>query len=51
MTDDLNMGSPQYSVALIVFFVSYVIFEVPSNMILSKTKPSIFLPVIMGLWG
>lgn len=45
------MGSSEYSVALVVFFVSYVIFEVPSNMVLSKTKPSIFLPVIMGTWG
>ena len=27
--------------------ISYVIFEVPSNLILSKTKPSVFLPVIM----
>lgn len=32
-------------------FVTYVLFEVPSNLILSKTKPSIFLPVIMTLWG
>ena len=35
--------------ALIV--ITYVLFEVPSNLILSKTKPSIFLPVIMTLWG
>ncbi|PIB01301.1 putative tartrate transporter [Cercospora beticola] len=50
MTDDLGMDSNQYSIAL-VFFVTYVIFEVPSNLILSKTKPSIFLPAIMLLWG
>ena len=31
--------------------ITYVLFEVPSNLILSKTKPSIFLPVIMILWG
>ena len=51
MTDDLGMDSGQYSIALVVFFITYVIFEVPSNLILSKTKPSIFLPTIMGLWG
>jgi MFS family permease len=28
-----------------------VLWEIPSNLILSKTKPSIFLPVIMSLWG
>ena len=45
------MDSGQYSITLVVFFITYVIFEVPSNLILSKTKPSIFLPTIMGLWG
>lgn len=51
MTDDLNMDSTKYSVALTVFFVGYVVFEVPSNMILARTKPSVFLPTIMFLWG
>ncbi|KAK3663668.1 hypothetical protein LTR22_005610 [Elasticomyces elasticus] len=43
MTDDLGMDSNQYSISLIVFFITYVLFEVPSNLILSRTKPSIFL--------
>ncbi|RJE19566.1 Major Facilitator Superfamily [Aspergillus sclerotialis] len=51
MSDELNLSSQEYSISLVVFFVSYVVFEVPSNLILSKTKPSIFLPVIMTLWG
>ncbi|KAI1362307.1 major facilitator superfamily domain-containing protein [Xylaria arbuscula] len=51
MQDDLGFTSSQYSISLIVFFITYVIFEIPSNMILSRTRPSIFLPTIMGLWG
>lgn len=51
MTDDLDMDSTKYSVSLTVFFVGYVVFEVPSNMILARTKPSVFLPTIMFLWG
>ncbi|KAL8783250.1 MAG: hypothetical protein Q9213_004762 [Squamulea squamosa] len=51
MQDDLHLSSGQYSISLIVFFVSYVIFEVPSNLILSRSRPSIFLPTIMILWG
>lgn len=47
MDKDLGLDSNQYSVILIVFFVTYVVFEVPSNLILSKTRPSVFLPVIM----
>lgn len=49
MNEDLGLSSSQYSMALVVFFISYVFFEVPSNLILSKTKPSTFLPTIMLL--
>ncbi|EJT75873.1 nicotinamide mononucleotide permease [Gaeumannomyces tritici R3-111a-1] len=51
MTQDLEMDSDMYSTALVVFFVGYVVFEVPSNMALSRTRPSVFLPTIMFLWG
>lgn len=51
MASDLHLDSNQYSISLVVFFVSYVIFEVPSNLVLSKTRPSIFLPTIMIIWG
>ncbi|PSN75238.1 pantothenate transporter liz1 [Corynespora cassiicola Philippines] len=51
MGDDLNLSSGQYSIALVVFFVGYVVFEPPSNMILVRTKPSLYLPAIMVVWG
>ncbi|KAK2606474.1 hypothetical protein QQS21_003167 [Conoideocrella luteorostrata] len=51
MDKDLNLDSNKYSVALTAFFVSYVVFEVPSNMILTRTRPSRYLAAIMFLWG
>lgn len=51
MNDDLGLSSDQYSLALVIFFISYVIFEIPSNLILSRTRPSIYIPAIMALWG
>ncbi|KAJ6034069.1 hypothetical protein N7460_000017 [Penicillium canescens] len=51
METDLNLTSNQYSTALVVFFVGYVVFEVPSNLVLSRSRPSIFLPAIMVIWG
>lgn len=51
MEDDLNLTSNQYSVILLVFFISYVVFEVPSNMILTRMRPSLFLSGICILWG
>ncbi|KAG5652486.1 hypothetical protein H0H81_004842 [Sphagnurus paluster] len=41
MERDLHLSSTQYSVVLLLFFVSYVIFEVPSNMLLTRVRPSI----------
>ncbi|KAF2649206.1 MFS general substrate transporter [Lophiostoma macrostomum CBS 122681] len=51
MDHDLALTSNQYSIALVVFFVGYVVFEPPSNMILVRTRPSVYLPIIMGIWG
>lgn len=51
MKMDLELSSNQYSLSLVMFFISYVVFEIPSNLVLSKTRPSVYLPVIMVLWG
>jgi fucose permease len=47
MAADLKLSSNDYSLALSIFFVGYLLLEVPSNMILSRTRPSIYLPSIM----
>lgn len=31
MSEDLDLDSAKYSVTLVVFFVGYVIFEIPSK--------------------
>ncbi|GKT65599.1 hypothetical protein ColTof4_03637 [Colletotrichum tofieldiae] len=51
MADDIGLSSSQYSIVLIVFFIGYVLFEPPSNMILVRTRPSLYLPSIMAVWG
>ncbi|OBT69091.1 hypothetical protein VE03_01390 [Pseudogymnoascus sp. 23342-1-I1] len=51
MSEDLGLDSAKYSTTLVVFFVGYVIFEIPSNMLLARSRPSRFLPTIMFLWG
>ncbi|KAJ1561486.1 hypothetical protein HK405_003786 [Cladochytrium tenue] len=51
MQTELGMTSTQYSVVLLVFFVGYVLGEVPSNMLLTRLRPSLYLPGIMFLWG
>ncbi|MCJ1305833.1 hypothetical protein MMC08_008650 [Hypocenomyce scalaris] len=47
----LNLSSSDYSLAVSIFFIGYLLLEVPSNMILSRTRPSLYLPGIMLVWG
>jgi len=47
LTEDLNMSGAQYNWCLTVFFFTYAAFEVPSNLLLKKLRPSIWLPTIM----
>lgn len=51
MADELSLSDDDYAWVLSVFFFGYLICEVPSNMILSRSRPSIFLPTIMLIWG
>lgn len=51
MSKDLHLDDSRYAWALSIFFIGYLIMEVPSNMILSRSRPSIFLPAIMLVWG
>lgn len=49
---DLNISKGNaYAIALSVFFVGYIIVEVPSNLILKAVKPHRWIPMIMIAWG
>uniref|UniRef100_A0A0D2Y3R1 Major facilitator superfamily (MFS) profile domain-containing protein n=1 Tax=Fusarium oxysporum (strain Fo5176) TaxID=660025 RepID=A0A0D2Y3R1_FUSOF len=51
MNDELGLTGRQYNIVLTVFFIPYALLEVPSNIILKLTRPSIWLPSIMLAWG
>ena len=51
LTTSLHLSSTQYNACLSVFFVTYVIFEIPSNLALKKLRPSRWIPLIMVAWG
>jgi MFS family permease len=36
---------------LTLFFVGYILFEVPCNIILKRTSPKFWLPTLMLVWG
>lgn len=47
MGKDLELSSSDYALAVSIFFIGYLLLEVPSNMILSRTRPSLYLPALM----
>ncbi|TFK66710.1 MFS general substrate transporter [Pluteus cervinus] len=51
LEQDLHMSDQQYLLCLTIFFFSYSIFEVPSNVFLKRLRPSIWLSALMFLWG
>ncbi|GKZ18658.1 hypothetical protein AbraIFM66951_007678 [Aspergillus brasiliensis] len=49
---DLNIVTgTKYNTALTIFFVPYVIFEIPSNILLKKLKPHVWLSLCMFGFG
>ncbi|OCF34043.1 hypothetical protein I316_04390 [Kwoniella heveanensis BCC8398] len=51
LNTDLGLTSLQYNTASMIFFVSYVAAEVPSNLVLKKFRPSRWIPFIMIVWS
>ncbi|KAI8139421.1 major facilitator superfamily domain-containing protein [Fennellomyces sp. T-0311] len=51
MKDDLGLDSEVYNWSVTMFFIGYVILQIPSNMVISKVLPRWFLPSIVVLWG
>ncbi|RIA89648.1 MFS nicotinic acid transporter Tna1 [Glomus cerebriforme] len=49
--DDIGLVGNQFNICLSIFFVGYILFEIPSNLILIKTSPSIWIPSTMVAWG
>ncbi|KAL9590044.1 MAG: hypothetical protein Q9203_001148 [Teloschistes exilis] len=51
LREDLNLQTTQYNTALTIFFVPYIVFEIPSNILLKKLKPHVWLSGCMFLFG
>ncbi|KAB5511617.1 major facilitator superfamily transporter [Coniochaeta sp. 2T2.1] len=51
LQENLGMTADQYNWCLTIFFFTYAAFEVPSNLLLNKLRPSRWLPLIMVAWG
>jgi MFS family permease len=48
---DLGLTGSQYQTAVSLLFVTYVLVEVPSNLVLKKFTPSRWISIITVTWG
>ncbi|KAI0149449.1 major facilitator superfamily domain-containing protein [Pestalotiopsis sp. NC0098] len=52
MNTDLKLTGLQYNIALSLFFIPYILFEIPSNIMLKKfSRPSIYIGCLVTSWG
>lgn len=51
MEKDLGLVGNQYQIAVSILFVTYIMFEVPSNLVLKKITPSRWISFITFSWG
>ena len=51
MNQDLGLNAEQYGLAAALFFVGYVAFSIPSNLILARIGGRVWIPFIMVCWG
>ncbi|CAG9981511.1 unnamed protein product [Clonostachys byssicola] len=51
LSEDLGLSDNEYSLFISVFFVGYFLLEVPSNLVMVRIRPSIYLSIIVFVWG
>lgn len=52
---DIGLGAaskaPVYNTSLALYFLGYVLFEIPANIVLKKFNPRVWLPTLTVAWG
>ncbi|KAI0385697.1 MFS general substrate transporter [Hypomontagnella monticulosa] len=51
MQTETGASNYQFNIALMIFLIGYFLFEVPSNILLKKLRPSRWLAFLMVAWG
>ncbi|CAI7661271.1 unnamed protein product [Penicillium pancosmium] len=51
LEDDLNLSSSQYQTCVSILFVGYIAGQVPSNMLITRLRPSYYMAGAMAAWA
>jgi hypothetical protein len=48
---DLGLGEGEYQTCISILFVGYILMQLPSNMMLTRVRPSVWMSSFMALWA
>ncbi|OBT70988.1 hypothetical protein VF21_09886 [Pseudogymnoascus sp. 05NY08] len=51
MEKDINITDHQYDTGLVIYYAFYIASELPSNLVLKRVSPKIWLPMLTAAWG
>lgn len=51
LEESIGVNNSQYANGLAIFFAFYIAAEVPSNLVLKKFQPRLWLAVLTAAWG
>ena len=51
LVKDLKLTGVEYNTALTMFFIPYIVFEIPSNIFLKRLRPNLWLSFCMFMFG
>ena len=51
LEDDLNMTGTQFNTTVSILFVGYVLMQIPSNMMITRIRPGIYMSAWMLVWA
>lgn len=51
LEEHLGLVKTQYNTAVSILFVGYILGQIPSNMVLTRVRPSIYMGTFMAAWA
>ncbi|KAI8671726.1 MFS domain-containing protein [Fusarium keratoplasticum] len=51
LPQEIDLSGNRFNIALFVYFIPYILLEVPSNILIRKVRPSFYLSGLMFCWG
>ncbi|GAM35423.1 hypothetical protein TCE0_017r03743 [Talaromyces pinophilus] len=51
LIQDLHLDGDKFNITLLVFYIPYILVDVPSNWVVKRVRAGVFLPGLITAWG